>query len=118
MREFVILPDADLPGAAHGESVAAVSADELGACLTIKVVRLPGLPSGADAFDWLDQGHTADDLLIEAERAAEWLPGAFKRERRERQRAANRARQQRFRARRRMEIVRNAVNAQSVEDVA
>lgn len=59
VKQVVILPDNDPPGEAHALAVA-------NAChaagLKVKVVRLDGLPEKGDVSDWLDAGHTADEL--------------------------------------------------------
>ena len=114
---IVILPDADPPGEAHAEHVAGATQVEAPSHVSVKIARLPGLPRGADVFDWLEAGHTSD-LLIEAHRAAEWVPWARERARQEHRRQANRVRQQRLRDRRRMANVRYAVNVQMVSEVA
>lgn len=64
VREVVILPDNDRPGQKHGEVVARSC---LAAGLTVRVCRLPGLPPvrtkhGEDVTDWLESGHTPDEL--------------------------------------------------------
>jgi hypothetical protein len=66
VREVVLLPDRDAPGWAH-------MGDVLRACLdsgvtSVRWLALPGLPPKGDVSDWLDAGHTADELraLIEA----------------------------------------------------
>ncbi len=44
--------------------------------VTVKVVRLPGLPPGGDVVDWLDQGHTQDELFAVVSNTPLWSPGA------------------------------------------
>jgi hypothetical protein len=58
-RQLIILPDADEPGARYAETVARSA---WGLAREIRIVKLPGLPEGGDISDWLDQGHTLDDL--------------------------------------------------------
>ena len=41
---------------------------------TIKIIELPGLPDKGDVSDWLDAGHTKDDLLQLVAEAPEWKP--------------------------------------------
>jgi DNA-binding CsgD family transcriptional regulator len=56
----VILPDNDDPGRKHGEQVA--EALRKRGC-NVKLLLLPGLPPKGDVTDWLDAGHTKDELL-------------------------------------------------------
>lgn len=60
VQRVVILPDNDSPGIAHAEDVA-------GRCkaqgLAASIIILPGLPAKGDVSDWLNAGHTADDVL-------------------------------------------------------
>jgi putative DNA primase/helicase len=75
-RDVIILEDADEPGVKK----ALAAAQKLrGAAKSIRVVRLPGherteKKHGKDVSDWLDEGHT-DDELVEASFAAPlWTP--------------------------------------------
>ena len=114
-REMVILADNDRAGDQHAERVAEITAQVVHECdepMIAKIVRLPGLEKGADAFDWLKGGHTLIDLLNVAAEAPLWSPGMAERERADRRRALARVRQQRFRANRRMVVIGNAVNDQ------
>lgn len=58
-KAVVILPDNDDAGERHGLQVAA-SIQPLARSVTI--VRLPDLPGKGDVVDWLDAGHTKDEL--------------------------------------------------------
>lgn len=67
VQSIVILPDNDVPGHTHAQRVAQScrhvfddKAPELGA--DIKVVPLPGLKPKGDVSDWLDAGHSIDEL--------------------------------------------------------
>jgi AAA domain-containing protein len=62
-RSVILLPDNDDVGRAHMGEVAK-SLRKYG-CRT-KIVQLPGLLEKGDVSDWLDQGHTLDDLIGEA----------------------------------------------------
>jgi putative DNA primase/helicase len=76
-RSVIILPDNDPSGLNHVRDVArklhATAAN-------IKIVELPGLPQKGDISDWLDAGHTVDELqtlvdaapMITAEDIAAW----------------------------------------------
>lgn len=66
--EVAIFPDNDPPGEAHG---AKVLAGLHGIAKSVRTVRLPGLAVKGDVSDWLDAGHTADELLAELERTPE-----------------------------------------------
>lgn len=59
-REFVILPDNDLPGLKHAEEIEP-SLKRAG--LAVRTVLLPGLPPKGDVSDWLVGGKTKEDLL-------------------------------------------------------
>jgi hypothetical protein len=59
-KRVVILPDNDEPGKKHA---AAVSEALKGHAKSVRVVELPGLPPKGDVSDWLDAGHTRDQLV-------------------------------------------------------
>ena len=59
-RKVAILPDQDPAGADHAAKVASAA---LTLAAEVKVVKLPDLPEKGDVSDWLDQGHTTDELL-------------------------------------------------------
>ena len=63
VKRVVVLPDNDPPGEAHGLAVA-TNCHMTG--LEVRLVRLPGLPAKGDVSDWLDAGHTVDDLQAQA----------------------------------------------------
>jgi putative DNA primase/helicase len=78
----VILPDNDQPGERHALHVAQ---SLLPAAATVKVVRLPGLglvklKHGEDVSDWLDYGHTKEELAELVEKAEAWQPESPKTE--------------------------------------
>ena len=59
-RKVVILADNDEPGRLHAKQVAR----SLHTMVTIvKPMNLPGLPDKGDISDWLDDGHTREELL-------------------------------------------------------
>ena len=54
-------------------------ASSLAQCLTgvansVRLLDLPGLPEKGDISDWLDQGHTAEELVSLARQVPEWEP--------------------------------------------
>jgi hypothetical protein len=59
-ERVVIFPDNDKAGSEHAKVVASrVKAVGLAA----NIIELPGLPARGDVSDWLDAGHTKDELL-------------------------------------------------------
>lgn len=59
-KQLVILLDNDPPGEQHAQQVAR---SVLPCADAVKLVRLPGLPDKGDVSDWLDAGHTRDELI-------------------------------------------------------
>ena len=59
-RQVVVIPDNDEPGRTHADSVATAL---YGHARDIKVLPLPGVPEHSDVSDWLEDGHTRDELL-------------------------------------------------------
>jgi hypothetical protein len=59
-RDCIVLEDNDKPG--HDRALAAAQALD-GTANTIRIVLLPGLPEGKDVSDWLDMGHSKDELI-------------------------------------------------------
>ncbi|MBK8751712.1 MAG: hypothetical protein IPL99_08705 [Candidatus Competibacteraceae bacterium] len=55
----VLLPDNDPPGKAH---MAHIAQQIRGQVADVRVVELPELPAKGDVSDWLNQGHTLDQL--------------------------------------------------------
>lgn len=70
-RNVVIIPDNDQPGRAHAEGVARLSN---GKAASIRVLELLGISEKGDASDWLDSGHTTEELMELAESAPLWTP--------------------------------------------
>jgi len=58
-KKVVVLADNDQAGRAHARAVAR---SLLPIAHAVKVVELPGLPEKGDVSDWLQQGHTLDEL--------------------------------------------------------
>jgi RecA-family ATPase/5S rRNA maturation endonuclease (ribonuclease M5) len=75
-RDVMILEDADKPGVEKARA----SAEALrNVAKTIRIVRLPGHEHtaekhGKDVSDWLDEGHTADELVEACFAAPVWAP--------------------------------------------
>lgn len=74
-RHVAILPDNDEPGREHA---AAVAKSLQGVAASVRMVELPGLPEKGDVSDWLDAGHTADELAELVAGASEWTPATDK----------------------------------------
>ncbi|HPD07469.1 MAG TPA: AAA family ATPase [Candidatus Bipolaricaulis sp.] len=70
-RDVVILPDNDVPGLAHGQTVATAL---YGQARRVRVVNLPGLDEHGDVSDWLAAGHTIEELRALVEEAPDWKP--------------------------------------------
>lgn len=64
----VVLPDNDEPGEKHAKQVEQFLR---GIAASVRVLTLPNLPPKGDVSDWLDAGHTPDELLALAEAAQE-----------------------------------------------
>lgn len=56
--DVVLLPDNDEPGKAHMRHVAAALAGKA----LVRWLELPGLPAKGDVSDWLNAGHSIDEL--------------------------------------------------------
>lgn len=69
-RDVVILPDNDEPGRKHAIGVAR----SLWGTARSRIVELPDLPESGDVSDWLDSGHTIDELKALVEKTASWEP--------------------------------------------
>lgn len=54
-KNVIILPDNDEPGALYASKIA----HEL---TNSKIIRLPDLPKGGDIYDWLQHGHTMEEI--------------------------------------------------------
>ncbi len=70
-RTCYVLPDNDDAGRAHARKVAAWLH---GAGGSPAIVELPGLPAKGDVSDWLDAGHSVEELGELAYRAAPFSP--------------------------------------------
>lgn len=70
-RNVAILADNDPPGHAHAQTVAADLAPH---AATVRLVNLPDLPPKGDVSDWLDAGHTPDELKQLVAATPTWTP--------------------------------------------
>jgi len=70
-KRCYIIPDNDAVGKSHAQMVA----NSLkGVAESIKVIDLPGLPEKGDVSDWLNSGHTKEELVSLLKSAPEWKP--------------------------------------------
>jgi hypothetical protein len=70
-RDIIILVDNDAPGTARAEK-AAIALQ--GVAASIRLLRLPDLPAGGDVSEWLDAGHTKEQLEKECLKAPLYEP--------------------------------------------
>lgn len=70
-RQVVVIPDNDEPGIRHSEQ-AANSLKDVAA--SIRVIELPGVGPKGDVSDWLNEGHSKEELLTLVDRAEDWHP--------------------------------------------
>lgn len=69
----VVIPDADEPGRKHAEKFCT---ELKKVATTVKLLSLPGLPEGKkDVTDWIEAGHTRDELEKLVADAAGWKTG-------------------------------------------
>jgi len=61
VESVIIIPDNDEPGERHARAVARAC---FRAGLTVVILRPPGLRDKGDISDWLQPGHTGQDLLL------------------------------------------------------
>ena len=70
-RHVVVLPDNDAVGRNHANKVAL---NLHGLAKSVRVLELPDLPAKGDISDWLDQGHTVQELIDIARATPQWEP--------------------------------------------
>ena len=69
--KVAIIPDNDVPGHKHHEQVARSVSP---VATNVVVLELDGLPEKGDVSDWLNKGHTADELKALIRSAKTWEP--------------------------------------------
>src|SRR5262249_10248930 len=72
-RDIIILQDNDDAGHAKAQEAAKLLQ---GVANTVRVVLLPGLPQRGDVSDWLDMGHSKEELIETCFDAPLWEPQA------------------------------------------
>jgi hypothetical protein len=70
-KVVVILPDNDEPGRRHAEQVAQSVYRHT---QQVRIVTLPGLPEKGDVTDWMNAGHSVEELLEQIRLATQWRP--------------------------------------------
>jgi hypothetical protein len=70
-RDVVIIPDNDQPGREHVNQVAR---NLRGIAKSIKILELPGLMEKGDLSDWLDAGHSKEELNELIKTTPTWSP--------------------------------------------
>jgi putative DNA primase/helicase len=68
-----VIPDNDPPGEAHALDI---THKLHGVALSVRIVRLPGLPPKGDVSDWLNAGNAIEDLDRLAEEAPDYQPSS------------------------------------------
>jgi putative DNA primase/helicase len=68
-RHIVVLADNDAPGREHAEEKAALA---VALAASIKIIHFPELANKQDVSDWIEAGHTFDDLKARVEAAEIW----------------------------------------------
>lgn len=70
-KVVVIFPDNDEPGRQHAEEVARSAYRYT---KRIRIVTLPGLPEHGDPTDWINAGHSREELIDQIKSAPQWKP--------------------------------------------
>ena len=70
-KVVVILPDNDETGRRHAEQVAQSVYRHT---QQVRIVTLPGLPEKGDVTDWMNAGHSVEELLEQIRLATQWRP--------------------------------------------
>ena len=67
----MILPDNDDVGRNHADKVAQ---SVFSIAKSVRVLEPPDLEEAGDVLNWLDLGHTPDELVDLARETSEWMP--------------------------------------------
>jgi len=71
IKRVIVIPDNDAAGMKHAREVADSC---FVAGMRVKILVLEGLPEKGDVSDWLETGHTKDDLFLAVKGAAVYVP--------------------------------------------
>ena len=75
LNSLVLLPDNDDPGRAHTANIATQMTGKVGEIIMLDLgLRFPELKAGADVSDWLNAGHSVEELLELVSRCEPWTP--------------------------------------------
>lgn len=74
-KKVILIPDNDEPGRAHMQYVAS---QLIGIAQSVKLLELKELEEKQDVSDWLEQGHTKEELMQLVEDAEEYDPEVAK----------------------------------------
>ena len=72
-RHVVILADNDTPGREHAQEKAGMVTS---VAASVKVIHFSEMANKQDVSDWIEAGHTIDELKVRAEAAEIWQPEA------------------------------------------
>ena len=77
LNSLVLLPDNDEPGRAHMANIASQMQGKVSEIIMLDLgLRLPDLKAGGDVSDWLNEGHSVEELLELVSRCEPWAPDA------------------------------------------
>ncbi len=75
LNSLVLLPDNDDPGRAHMANIATQMTGKVGEIIMLDLgLRFPDLKAGADVSDWLNAGHSVEELIELVSRCEPWTP--------------------------------------------
>lgn len=75
LNSLVLLPDNDDPGRAHMANIATQMTGKVGEIIMLDLgSRFPELKAGADVSDWLNAGHSVEELIELVSRCEPWTP--------------------------------------------
>ena len=75
LNSLVLLPDNDEPGRSHMANIATQMTGKVGEIIMLDLgLRFPELKAGADVSDWLNAGHSVEELLELVSRCEPWTP--------------------------------------------
>lgn len=75
LNSLVLLPDNDEPGRSHMANIAKQMMGKVGEIITLDLgLRFPDLKAGGDVSDWLNAGHSVEELIELVSRCEPWTP--------------------------------------------
>lgn len=77
LNSLVLLPDNDEPGRAHMANIASQMQGKVSEIIMLDLgLRFLDLKAGGDVSDWLNEGHSVEELLELVSRCEPWAPDA------------------------------------------